>query len=47
MIQGPATKLDAFDAADTLAGDSPLAAYHLFPKVRGDLVMKMGALRGT
>jgi len=41
MIQGPAAKLDAFDAAATLAGDSPLAAYHLFPRVRGDLVMKM------
>jgi predicted RNA polymerase sigma factor len=44
MIRGPATRLDAFDAAATLAGDSPLAAYHLFLRVRGDLAMKMGRL---
>ena len=32
------------DAAVTLAGDSALAGYHLFPSVRGDLLMKMGRL---
>lgn len=42
MIQGPAAGLDALDRAVTLAGDSGLAGYHLFPSVRGDLLMKMG-----
>jgi RNA polymerase sigma factor (sigma-70 family) len=42
MAQGPAAGLDAVDAAATLAGDSALAGYHLFPSVRGDLLMKMG-----
>jgi predicted RNA polymerase sigma factor len=42
MAQGPATGLDALDAAAKLAGDSALAGYHLFPSVRGDLLMKMG-----
>jgi predicted RNA polymerase sigma factor len=42
MVQGPAAGLDALDAAATLAGDSALAGYHLFPSVRGDLLMKMG-----
>src|SRR5215813_4213990 len=44
MAQGPAAGLDALDAAATLAGDSPVAGYHLFPSVRGDLLMKMGRL---
>jgi len=42
MAQGPAAGLDALDAGATLAGDSPLAGYHLLPSVRGDLLMKMG-----
>jgi RNA polymerase sigma-70 factor, ECF subfamily len=42
MAQGPAAGLDALDAAARLASDSPLAGYHLFPSVRGDLLMKMG-----
>jgi predicted RNA polymerase sigma factor len=42
MAQGPAAGLDALDAAASLAGDSALAGYHLFPSVRGDLLMKMG-----
>jgi predicted RNA polymerase sigma factor len=41
MVQGPAAGLDA---AATLADDSALAGYHLFPSVRGDLLMKMGRL---
>jgi predicted RNA polymerase sigma factor len=44
MAQGPAAGLDALDRAATLAGDSVLAGYHLFPSVRGDLLMKMGRL---
>ena len=44
MVQGPAAGLDALDAAATLSGDSALAGYHLFPSVRGDLLMKMGRL---
>jgi predicted RNA polymerase sigma factor len=40
--QGPAAGLDALDAAARLAGDSALAGYHLFPSVRGDLLMKLG-----
>ncbi|MEO7028346.1 MAG: RNA polymerase sigma factor [Acidobacteriaceae bacterium] len=42
MAQGPAAGLDALDAAARLAADSALAGYHLFPSVRGDLLMKMG-----
>ena len=42
MAQGPAAGLDALDAAAALAGHSVLAGYHLFPSVRGDLLMKMG-----
>ena len=42
MAQGPVAGLDALDAAARLAGDSALAGYHLFPSVRGDLLMKMG-----
>jgi predicted RNA polymerase sigma factor len=42
MVQGPAAGLEAVDAAAALAGDSALAGYHLFPSVRGDLLMKMG-----
>lgn len=40
MVQGPAAGLDALDAAASLARDS--ASYHLFPSVRGDLLMKLG-----
>jgi predicted RNA polymerase sigma factor len=46
MAQGPAAGLDAVDAAAQFArqigGESALAGYHLFPSVRGDLLMKMG-----
>jgi predicted RNA polymerase sigma factor len=42
MAQGPSAGLDALDAAAKLATDSALAGYHLFPSVRGDLLMKMG-----
>jgi RNA polymerase sigma factor (sigma-70 family) len=44
MAQGPAAGLDAHDAIATLAGDSVLAGYHLFPSVRGALLMKVGRL---
>ncbi|MDE3063740.1 MAG: RNA polymerase sigma factor [Acidobacteriota bacterium] len=44
MAQGPAAGLETLDAAAALAGDSALAGYHLFPSVRGDLLMKMGRL---
>jgi predicted RNA polymerase sigma factor len=44
MLHGPAAGLDALDAATALAGDSALAGYHLFPSVRGDLLMKLGRL---
>lgn len=44
MAHGPAPGLDALDAAASLAGDSALAGYHLFPSVRGDLLMKLGRL---
>jgi predicted RNA polymerase sigma factor len=40
--QGPAAGLDALDAAARLAGASALAGNHLFPSVRGDLLMKLG-----
>ena len=39
MAQGPAAGLDALDA---IGSDTTLAAYHLLPSVRGDLLMKMG-----
>jgi len=39
MAQGPAAGLDA---VDTLAADPALAAYHLLPSVRGDLLTKLG-----
>lgn len=42
MAQGPTAGLDALDGAAALAGDSALAGYHLFPSVRGDLLMKLG-----
>jgi predicted RNA polymerase sigma factor len=42
MAEGPAAGLDALEVAERLAGDSALAAYHLFPSVRGNLLMKMG-----
>jgi RNA polymerase sigma factor (sigma-70 family) len=42
--QGPAAGLEALDAAERLAADSAMAGYHLFPSVRGDLLMKMGRL---
>jgi len=41
MAQGPAAGLEALDAILSPA-NSALAAYHLFPSVRGDLLMKMG-----
>jgi RNA polymerase sigma-70 factor (ECF subfamily) len=42
MAQGPAAGLDALDAAAMPGGDSTLDGYHLFPSVRGDLLMKLG-----
>ena len=42
MAQGPAAGLDALDAAGIPGGDSTLDGYHLFPSVRGDLLMKLG-----
>jgi RNA polymerase sigma-70 factor, ECF subfamily len=44
MAHGPRAGLDALDAAVSAAGDAALAGYHLFPSVRGDLLMKMGRL---
>ena len=44
MARGPAAGLDALDAATALAGESAFAGYHLFPSVRGDLLMKLGRL---
>jgi predicted RNA polymerase sigma factor len=44
MAQGPAAGLDALDRASSLASDSALAGYHLYPNVRGDLLMKTGRL---
>jgi RNA polymerase sigma factor (sigma-70 family) len=41
MAQGPGAGLEALDAA---AEDSALDGYHLFPSVRGDLLMKLGRL---
>lgn len=40
--QGPAAGLAALEAAARLAGDATLAGYHLFPSVRGDLLLKLG-----
>jgi predicted RNA polymerase sigma factor len=42
MAQGPAAGLAALDGATALSGNSALAGYHLFPSVRGDLLMKLG-----
>jgi RNA polymerase sigma factor (sigma-70 family) len=42
MARGPAAGLEAVDGAALLAGDSVLAEQHLFPSVRGDLLMKLG-----
>jgi predicted RNA polymerase sigma factor len=42
MAQGPAAGLDALDAAVMCCGDSTLDGYHLFPSVRGDLLIKLG-----
>jgi RNA polymerase sigma factor (sigma-70 family) len=42
MAQGPAAGLNALDRATALAGSCALAGYHLFPSVRGDLLMKLG-----
>jgi RNA polymerase sigma-70 factor, ECF subfamily len=39
MAQGPAAGLQALDA---LAAEPALANYHLFPSVRGDLLVKLG-----
>jgi predicted RNA polymerase sigma factor len=44
MAQGPAAGLDALDAMERPGAESALAGYHLFPSVRGDLLMKMGNL---
>jgi RNA polymerase sigma factor (sigma-70 family) len=44
MAQGPRAGLDALDAAVSAAGDAALAGYHLFPSVRGYLLMKMRRL---
>ncbi|MES2392391.1 MAG: RNA polymerase sigma factor [Acidobacteriota bacterium] len=41
MAQGPAAGLEAVDEAAALAGDFALTGYHLFPSVRGDLLLKM------
>jgi RNA polymerase sigma-70 factor (ECF subfamily) len=41
MAQGPAAGLDA---VDRLTADPTLAAYHLLPSVRADLLRKMGRL---
>ena len=42
MAHGPAAGLDAVDAASSLGNNTALAGYHLFPSVRGDLLMKLG-----
>jgi predicted RNA polymerase sigma factor len=42
MAQDPAAGLNALDRATALAGSCALAGYHLFPSVRGDLLMKLG-----
>jgi RNA polymerase sigma-70 factor (ECF subfamily) len=42
MAQGPAAGLEVLDRAAALAGGSARAGYHLFPSVRGDLLMKLG-----
>lgn len=42
MAQGPAAALLALDAAIAEAGDAALKEYHLFPSVRGDLLLKLG-----
>jgi RNA polymerase sigma-70 factor, ECF subfamily len=39
MAFGPAAGLEIVDA---LGPESPLAAYHLLPSVRGDLLAKLG-----
>lgn len=43
MAHGPAAGLDALDDAASLAGDA-LNGNHLFPSVRGDLLLKLGRL---
>jgi len=42
MAHGPAAGLNALDAIAARDSDSALASYHLFPTVRGDLLMKLG-----
>ena len=42
MAHGPQAGLDALDQAASSGGFSALAGYHLFPSVRGDLLMKLG-----
>ena len=42
MAYGPAAGLNALDSIATRLSDSALASYHLFPSVRGDLLMKLG-----
>jgi RNA polymerase sigma factor (sigma-70 family) len=44
MAQSPGAGLDALDAAAALSTDPSLAAYPLFPSVRGDLLMKLNRL---
>ncbi|HTV15089.1 MAG TPA: RNA polymerase sigma factor [Acidobacteriaceae bacterium] len=44
MAQGPAAGLEALDRAAALGGEAALAQYHLYPSVRGDLLMKVGRL---
>lgn len=42
MAHGPAAGLEALDAMESPGADSALAAYHLLPSVRADLLFKMG-----
>ena len=42
MVYGPAAGLNALDSIAADLSDTALASYHLFPSVRGDLLMKLG-----
>ncbi|MES2359358.1 MAG: RNA polymerase sigma factor [Gemmatimonadota bacterium] len=42
MAYGPAAGLNALDSIAAGLSDTALASYHLFPSVRGDLLMKLG-----
>lgn len=44
MMQGPAAGLEALDDAAARISDTAQPGYHLFPSVRGDLLMKLGRL---